>query len=196
MGLVFCCFNQTYKITSEVFDIWCRLLLETPDSVLWLFASTGYAEAHLKREAETRGINPARLIMAPPVNQDNHLARLQCADLFLDTTPVNAHTTCSDALWMGLPVVTCAGNTFPSRVAGSLLSAMGAPELITLNLDEYFQLALDLATDRQKLAAIRSKITANLNTSPLFDSVQFTRDLESAYLNLTDKSYESFGSAK
>jgi predicted O-linked N-acetylglucosamine transferase (SPINDLY family) len=182
--VVFCCFNQTYKITSEIFDVWCSLLNSTSHSVLWLYAGTKDAEANLKREAEARGVSPERLIMAPPLNPEQHLARLQCADLFLDTIPVNAHTTCSDALWMGLPVVTCAGKTFASRVAGSLLLAMDAPELITYNLRDYFQLALGLARDTQKLAAIRNKIAANRGTASLFDSPGFTRHLEQAYLKL------------
>jgi len=192
--VVFCCFNQTYKITPAIFDIWCRLLLAVPGSVLWLFASTPYSEANLKRETRARGVDPGRLIIAPPLNSEKHLARLQCADLFLDTTPVNAHTTCSDALWMGLPVVTCVGETFPSRVAGSLLSAMGVPELITYNLQDYYRLALDLATDRKKLASIRSKIIANRYTTPLFDSVRFTHDLESAYIRLMEEYSRSMNS--
>ena len=124
--------------------------------------------------------------MAPLLNPVQHLARIQCADLFLDTTPVNAGTTCSDALWMGLPIVTCAGESSSSRMAGSLLSAIGAPELITYDLKDYYNLALDLATDSKKLQAIRSKIIANRDTTPLFDSPLFTRDLESAYINLMD----------
>jgi len=185
-GFIFCCFNQTYKITPDIFDIWCRLLISIPDSVLWLYINTPYSEENLKREAENRGINPARLIMAPMQEAEKHLARLQCADLFLDTLPINAHTTCSDALWMGLPVVTCAGDAFPSRVAGSLLSAIGVPELITYNLKDYYNLALDLASDKKKLDAIRSKIIANRDTAPLFDSERFTRNLEQAYVQMMD----------
>jgi protein O-GlcNAc transferase len=122
--------------------------------------------------------------MAPPLAPDIHLARLQCADLFLDTIPVNAHTTCSDALWMGLPLVTCVGDTFPSRVAGSLLSAIGLPELITYNLKDYYHLALALATNRDTLDAIRRKLIVNRDSTPLFDSLRFTRDLENAYLKM------------
>lgn len=180
-GHVFCCFNQTYKITPEIFNIWCRLLIAVPGSVLWLSASTPYSEERLRREAERRGVSSERLVMGPMLDPAQHLARLQCADLFLDTVPYNAHTTCSDALWMGLPVVTCAGETFPSRVAGSLLSAMGVPELITYDLEDYFGLARDLATDRTKLDVVRKKIISNRETSPLFDSALYTRNLEEVY---------------
>jgi len=184
-GFVFCCFNQTYKITPEIFDVWCRLLRAVPESRLWLWMSTPEAAPNLLREAAARGVDPARLIMAPTVaDVSGHLARLQCADLFLDTLPVNAHTTCSDALWVGLPVLTCAGDTFPARVAGSLLSALGVPELITTSLDDYFRLALELATDRDRLAALRRKIITNRETSPLFDSARYTRSLEHAYLQM------------
>ena len=124
--------------------------------------------------------------MAPLIPTDEHLARLQCADLFLDTLPYNAGTTCSDALWMGLPVVTCSGDSFVSRMAGSLLTAISAPELITYNMKDYYLLALDLATDRNKLAIIRNKIITNRDTSPLFDSVRFTRNLEQAYIQMMD----------
>lgn len=119
--------------------------------------------------------------MAPLQAAEEHLARLQCADLFLDTMPYNAHTTCSDALWMGLPVITCAGETFPSRVAGSLLTAMGVAELITYNLEDYYSLALSLALDREKRQGIRNKIISLRDTSALFDSERFTRNLETAY---------------
>ena len=183
---IFCCFNQTYKITPDVFDIWCRLLIAVPGSVLWLFASTPYSEGNLKREAKRRGVDPLRLVMAPLLKPVQHLARIQCADLFVDTTPVNAGTTCSDALWMGLPIVTCAGESSSSRMAGSLLSAMGVPELITYNLEDYYNLAVNLATDRKKLASVRSKIIANRDTAPLFNSALFTSNLESAYINLME----------
>ena len=183
---VFCCFNQTFKITPEVFDIWCRLLKTVPDSVLWLPASNNLAEANLRLEMQRRGIAKERLVMAPLLPTNDHLARLQCADLFLDTLPYNAGTTCSDALWMGLPVVTCAGEAFVSRMAGSLLTAIGVPELITYSLEDYYQLAFELATDRDKLDSIRNKIIANRDTSPLFDSERFTRNLEKLYMQMMD----------
>jgi len=184
-AFVFCCFNQTFKITPGFFDIWCRLLMAVPGSILWLPASNPHVEANLRREAIKYGVESGRIIMAARLPEiEAHLARLQCADLFLDTLPFNAHTTCSDALWMGLPVVTCAGETFMSRVAGSLLTAIGVPELITYNLDDYYRLALDLATDGEKLDSIRSKIIVNRETSPLFDSERFTRNLEKAYIQM------------
>jgi len=186
-GFVFCCFNQAYKITPELFNIWCQLLRAVPDSVLWLAAASPQVEINLQREAHNRGVDSGRIVMAGRLPEmEAHLARLQCADLFLDTLPFNAHSTCNDALWMGLPVVTCTGGTFPSRVAGSLLSAIGTPELITYNLNDYYHLALDLATHREKLAAIRSKIIANRDTAPLFDSERFTRNLEQAYIEMLE----------
>jgi len=186
-GFVFCCFNQTFKITPEIFDIWCRLLTSVPDSTLWLAESNPQAKINLMREAENRGVEPERIIMAPLLHRDEHLARLQCADLFLDTLPFNAGTTCSDALWMGLPVITCAGDAFASRMAGSLLAAIGAPELITYNLEDYCSLALGLATDRNKLDAIRSKIITSRDTTPLFDSKLFTLNLEKTYTKMVDE---------
>lgn len=185
-GIVFCCFNQTYKITPDMFTIWCELLNEVPGSVLWLIASNDHTQANLQREATARGVAPERLVFAPRVSADAHLARQQCADIFLDTIPYNAHTTCSDALWMGLPVVTLAGDTFAARVAGSLLSALGVPELVTYHHAEYRELALNLARDDVKRLALREKITMLRDTSPLFDSLQFTRDLEQVYQKMLD----------
>jgi predicted O-linked N-acetylglucosamine transferase (SPINDLY family) len=184
-GFVFCCFNKSYKLTNQVFAVWMRLLKAIPGSVLWLSDCSLSAVVNLQRETRQHMVDPSRVVFAPRVNTvAEHLARHQHADLFLDTLPYNAHTTCSDALWMGLPVVTCAGETFPSRVAGSLLSAMEVPELITYNLEDYYRLALDLATDTKKLDAIRIKIIANRDTAPLFDSALFTRNLEGAYIKL------------
>ncbi len=182
--VVFCSFNNAKKIGTGVFDVWCRLLKAVPKSTLWISGNSQIV-GNLKREAEQRGVNSERLVAAKYVaSPDQHLARIQCADLFLDTISYNAHTTCSDALWMGLPVVTCAGQTFPSRVAGSLLATIGAPELVTSNLNEYYQLALDLATNKDKLAAIRNKLLINRDTSPLFDSTRFTRNLEGIYAKM------------
>jgi protein O-GlcNAc transferase len=179
--IVFCCFNQPAKINPEMFDIWCRLLKAVPDSVLWMFASNPLVVANLSREAANRGIAQERLVMAPLLSYEEHLARLQCADLFLDTLPFNAGTTCSDALWMGLPVVTCSGDAFASRMAGSLLNALGVPELVTYNLEDYFSLILSLATDKKKLEVIQNRIIACRDKAPLFNSVLFTRNLEAAY---------------
>jgi protein O-GlcNAc transferase len=185
-AIVFCCFNQTLKITPEIFDIWCRILTAVPGSILWIPASNPQVEENLRQEAKIRGVTSRQLVMAPLLPREEHLARMQCADLFLDTLPYNAGTTCSDALWMGLPVITCAGDSFVSRMAGSLLMSIGAPELITYNLDDYYHLAIDLATDRQKLEAIRNKITLNRDAAPLFDSTLFTRNLEKMYIQMMD----------
>lgn len=196
-GVVFCGFNQTFKITPDIFDIWCRLLKAVPDSVLWLPSSAPEAESNLAREAQSRGVAPERIIRAPRLNLlEEHLARLQCADLFLDTVPYNAHTTCSDALWMGLPVVTCVGETFPSRVAGSLLTAIGMPELITDSLEDYYNLALTLATDQEKRQKIRDKIITNRDTTPLFDSKRFTRNIETIYQGMQDNTLTWMGGPK
>lgn len=185
-AVVFCCFNQTYKILPDVFEVWMRLLKAVPGSIFWIHAANPRAIANLRREAQARGVAPERLIFAETLPLEQHLARMKCADLFLDTLPYNAGTTASNALWVGLPVITCVGKTFSSRMAGSLLNAMGVPELITTNLEEYYALALGLATDRIKYANIRKKIIANRETARLFDSTQFTRDLETLYLQIWD----------
>src|SRR5213078_989160 len=142
-GFVFCSFNSNYKITSDIFDIWMRLLREIEGSVLWLLQSNDAARRNLRAAAEARGVSPTRLVFADrlPLHAD-HLARQRLADLFLDTLPYNAHTTASDALWVGLPLVTCPGSTFPGRVATSLLHAIGLPELVTASVAEYETLAL------------------------------------------------------
>jgi predicted O-linked N-acetylglucosamine transferase (SPINDLY family) len=180
-GLVFCCFNDTYKITPDVFDIWMRLLRDVDGSVLWLLAGNIYAPDNLRREATARGVAPQRLVFAPRLPSDEHLARQRLADLFLDTHPCNAHTTASDALWAGLPLVTCAGETFAARVAASLLHAVGLPELVTQSLADYEALALKLARDAALLASIRDKLAHNRRTAPLFDTRRTTRNLEAAY---------------
>jgi predicted O-linked N-acetylglucosamine transferase (SPINDLY family) len=183
-AFVFCCFNINYKITPDFFDVWCKLLNNIPGSVLWLFASTEEPMSNLCKEAQKRGVNPERLIFAPWVAIDDHMARLSCADLFLDTAPYNAGTTASNALWAGLPVITCSGQTFSSRMAGSLLTALNVPELITYNLDDYYQLAYELATQPNKRKAIQKKVIANKDTALLFDSEHFTRSLENAYRDM------------
>ncbi len=180
-AFVFCCFNNTYKITPRFFDIWARLLKAVPGSVLWLFKANEGVKENLLHEAKKRGIGPERLVFAPGLQLKWHLARHCHADLFLDTLPVNAHTTASDALWAGLPVLTCAGETFAGRVAGSLLTAIGLPELVTHSLEEYEALALQLAQDPARLRAIREKLAKNRLTTPLFDIKQYVTDLESAY---------------
>jgi predicted O-linked N-acetylglucosamine transferase (SPINDLY family) len=152
-----------------------------PSSVLWLFDSNPWASRNLRREAGSRGIDPLRLVFAPPLPLDRHLGRLRAADLFLDTLPCNAHTTASDALWAGLPVLTLPGDTFASRVAGSLLTAVGIPELIAGSPAEYEALALGLARDPARLAGLRARLVRNRDSSPLFDTPAFVRNLETAY---------------
>lgn len=183
-AFVFCSFNASYKITPEVFDIWMRLLKAADGSVLWLLESNKTAAANLRREAQQRGIASGRLIFAPKMPNADHLARHRLADLFLDNLPCNAHTTASDALYAGLPVLTCMGNTFAGRVAASLLQAAGLPELITQSLQEYEQLALQLARDPQKLAALKTKLAQNRDTCALFDTQKFTRNIEAAYRDM------------
>jgi protein O-GlcNAc transferase len=185
-GFVFCCFNNTYKFTTEVFEVWMRLLKAVPGSVLWLLEANGFVPANLRREARARGTAPERLVFAPPVPMPRHLARHRLADLFLDTLPYNAHTTASDALWMGCPVLTVAGQTFASRVAGSLLRTIGLPELITTSLQEYEQMALRLAGEPDLLANLRARLQSNRATSGLFDGGQFARGLEQAYIAMWD----------
>jgi protein O-GlcNAc transferase len=181
-GFVFCCLSASYKITPRMFDIWMRLVEATPDSVLWLLDPGRVAADNLQREADARVPGGAsRLVFAPSLPNPDHLARLSVADLFLDTLPYNAHTLASDALWAGCPVLTCSEATFPSRVAGSLLHAIGLPELVTSTLAEYEALALHLARDRDALHAIRNRLRENRLTTPLFDSRRFTRNLEAAF---------------
>jgi predicted O-linked N-acetylglucosamine transferase (SPINDLY family) len=183
-GFDFCCFNRSNKITAPVFDIWMQLLAEVEGSVLWLYHSNDAATANLRREAAKRGIDPARLVFADRINLKDHLARHRLADLFLDTLPYNAHTTASDALWVGLPVLTCLGTTFVGRVAASLLYAVGLPELVTNNLEEYQALAVRLATQPSLMQSIRRKLEANRLTSPLFDTDRFRRHIEAAYMTM------------
>ena len=180
-GFVFCCFNGSYKITPEVFDVWMSVLQQIDGSVLWLLRDNETAERNLKWEAQTCGIDPARLVFAPRRRLEDHLARYRVADLFLDTLPINAHTTASDALWAGLPVLTCTGSTFAGRVAGSLLHAVGLPELVTEDLEQYEALALQLAGDPVLLGQLRTRLEANRAVSPLFDAARTCRHLEEAY---------------
>lgn len=180
-GFVFCCFNNNYKILPSVFDSWMRILQAVPGSVLWLFEDNASVPDHLRKEAQARGIAPERLVFAPRMPLDLHLARHRLADLFLDTLPYNAHTTASDALWAGLPVVTRMGQSFAARVAASLLQAVGLPELVTRSVEEYEALAIALANDAPRLQALRARLDAQKKTSPLFNARQFARDIESAY---------------
>jgi protein O-GlcNAc transferase len=186
-GFVYSCFNNSFKLSPEMFDIWMRLLKATESSVLWLYEgnsshSAAICRENLLREAEKRNISPSRLIFAGRTNLADHLARHRQADLFLDTLPYNAHTTASDALWAGLPVVTCLGSTFAGRVAASLLKAAGLPELVTGSLEEYEALALKLARDASLLAAIKDRLARNRDSHALFNTSRSTRLIEAAYL--------------
>jgi predicted O-linked N-acetylglucosamine transferase (SPINDLY family) len=180
-GFVYCCFNNNYKILPNIFDIWMRILKSVEGSVLWLFEDNPFASHNLKLEAEKRGVESSRLIFASKLPLDKHLARLRLADLFLDTLPYNAHTTASDALWAGLPLLTCPGKSFASRVAASLLHAVELPELIMDSLEAYEAKAIELAKDTSQLNAIKLKLEQNRKTSSLFDGKLFAQHLEMAY---------------
>jgi predicted O-linked N-acetylglucosamine transferase (SPINDLY family) len=186
-AFVFCAFNGTYKITPSMFDVWMRLLRRIDGSVLWLFEGNPAAPANLRREAAARGVAPERLVFAPRVAHAAHLARHRLADLFLDTLPCNAHTTASDALWAGLPLVTCLGTTFAGRVAASLLSAVGLPELVVASPKAYEALAVELATDAARLAAIRDALVQRRMRHPLFDTGRFARHIEAAYVTMWER---------
>jgi protein O-GlcNAc transferase len=184
-AFVFCSFNGNYKITPTYFDVWMRLLKSTPGSVLWLIES-GIRD-NLLREAQARGVAPERIIFAPGLVHSQHVERMALADLFLDSLPVNAHTTASDALWAGVPLLTCAGTAFIGRVAGSLLHTLGLPELVASSLEEYEAKALRLAQNPAELKALREKLARNKVSSPLFDIARFTRNLETAYQMMFDR---------
>jgi len=180
-GFVFCCFNNAYKITPDIFALWMRLLEAVPDSVLWLFEANATARDNLYYQAGAHGIDPFRIVFAPRAPLPEHLARHVHADLVVDTLPYNAHTTASDALWAGVPLVTCAGDSFASRVAASLLTAAGLPDLVTTSLGDYEALALALARDPARLAALRARLTAEKTSCALFDAARYVRGLEDAY---------------
>lgn len=186
-GFVFCCFNNRWKITPDIFAVWAELVQAVPGSVLWLLHGNDGHARNLRRHAAGLGLDPARLVFAPRQPLDAHLARHRRADLFLDTLPYNAHTTTSDALWAGLPVVTCRGTAFAGRVAASLLGAVGLPELVTETLADYRALALALARDPDRLAAVRAKLARNRETAPLFDARRFARHLEAAYTTMWER---------
>ncbi len=186
-GVVLCCFNSPHKIIPSVFNVWMRVLKEVPASVLWLLESNSGVSANLRREAKAQGVDPKRLVFAPKISVERHIARFRVASLFLDTLPYNAHTTASEALWVGLPVLTCSGETFASRVAGSLLRAIGLPELVTTSLAEYEAAAVRLAGNPAELKALRDRLAKNRLTMPLFDSARYTRHLERAYRMMWDR---------
>ncbi len=180
-GFVFCCFNNCYKILPETFEVWMRILAAVPKSVLWMLEDNATAVENLRREAERRGIARERLVFAPRAKPADHLARQPLADLFLDTLPYGAHTTASDALWMGVPVLTKIGTTFAGRVAASLLHAVGLPELITGSYEDYEKLAVNLARDRDMPTSLKTKLKRDRDAAPLFDTQRITRQLEAIY---------------
>ena len=186
-GFVFCCLNATYKLTPAVFGGWMRLLGQVPGAVLWLLEETAEASARLRQAAATRGIDPDRLRFAPRAPRAEYLARYRLADLFLDTLPYNAGATASDALWEGLPVLTRLGDTFAGRIGASLLHAIGLPELVAETAEAYEAMAVALARDPARLAALRDRLAANRLTQPLFDAARHTRSLESAYQAMVDR---------
>jgi predicted O-linked N-acetylglucosamine transferase (SPINDLY family) len=186
-GFVFCCFNNNFKILPSTFDSWMRILKAVEGSVLWLLQDNPQAVENLKKEAHKKGIDMRRLVFADRAPLSEHLARHRSADLFIDTLPYNAHTTASDALWTGLPVLTLQGHSFTSRVASSLLNAIELPELITYTQEAYEALAIELAKNREKLASIKQKLENNRLTTPLFDTPLFTRNLEAAYIEMMER---------
>jgi predicted O-linked N-acetylglucosamine transferase (SPINDLY family) len=186
-GFVFCCFNNNHKITPEMFDVWMRLLQAVDGSVLWLLQDNAAVVRNLRGEAKARGVAQDRLIFAPRTDPASHLARHRLADLFLDTLPYNAHTTASDALWAGLPVLTVLGSTFAGRVAASVLRAAGIPELVTHSLGDYEALALKLAREPSTLGALKAKLRDNQDTCALFDTARMTRSLEAVYTMMWER---------
>ena len=184
---VFCCFNNSYKLQPHIFDCWMRILTRVERSVLWLLENNSLATINLRKEAVARGVNAERLIFADRMSLPEHLARHALADLFLDTPPYNAHTTASDALWAGLPVLTCIGETFAGRVAASLLNAIRLPELVTATLEDYEHMAVDFATHPEKLTAIKDKLAEHRLTTPLFDTKLFTKHIEAAYIAMYER---------
>jgi len=189
-GFVFCCFNNNYKISPTEFDVWMRLLLKVEGSVLWLKKSNKWSEGNFCKEAKSRGVDPSRLIFADYTSMDEHLARHRLADLFIDTFTFNAHTTTTEALWTGLPVVTKLGKGFAARVAGSLLTAIDLAELVTETVEDYEALILDLSTNPERLTTIRQKLADNRLSKPLFNTELFTKHLESAYKAVYDRYHQ------
>jgi predicted O-linked N-acetylglucosamine transferase (SPINDLY family) len=186
-GFVFCSFNNNFKFTPEVFQVWMNLLHRVQGSVLWLLADNSGAQENLRREAQARGIDGNRLLFAPRLAPENYLARYTAADLFLDTFPFNAGTTASDALWMGLPVLTRTGRTFAARMAGALLTAAGLPELITYNLTDYEEKAASLALDPAACLRIREHLRQVRASGALFDTPRFVRNLESRLVQMVNR---------
>lgn len=182
---IFCCFNNSYKFNKRILESWARVLLKVDKSIFWISENTAFFRENILKEFKKLGVGPERIMFSQRVDSmDDHLARYALADLFLDTNPYNAHTTAVDALKAGLPLLTCLGETFPSRVAGSLLRSVGIPELVTQNMDEYERLAIELATHTEKLRDIRTRLKKNRFTTPLFDTQLYAKNIESAYLEM------------
>ena len=186
-GFVFCCFNNNIKITPSTFDGWMRILKKVEGSVLFLYAGNTLAMTNLKTEAAVRGVDPSRLIFGEKLSLPEHLSRYRAADLFLDTLPYNAGTTASDALWAGVPVLTCMGESFASRIAGSVLNAIQLPELITLSQEEYEVRAIELAKNPEMLTTIRKKLEKNRSTTALFNSQSLAKHMEAAYTTMYER---------
>jgi len=186
-ALVFCCFNTCYKLLPEIFDIWMRLLQAKEDSVLWLIENNATATANLRREAQKRGVSSERLIFSPTLPLPDHLARHRQGDLFLDTLPYNAGMTAASALWAGVPVLTCLGVNYVGRMAGSIVRAVGLPELVTASLEDYEALALKLAREPSLLGSLKDKLARNRDTEPLFNTERSTRHLEAAYHTMVQR---------
>jgi protein O-GlcNAc transferase len=186
-GFVYCCFNNSHKITPAVFDVWMRILKSVEGSVLWLFVDNAVAIANLRKEAERRGVSADRIIIADRLPMPEHLARHKLADLFLDTLPYTAHTTCSDALWAGLPVLTLIGESYPARVSAAILNSMGLPDLITNTQEEYEFKAIEFGNDADKLWEIRERLSKNKLTSPVYDVKKMTKSVEAAYEAMYDR---------
>ena len=185
---MFCAFSNSYKISPQIFDLWMEVLRGFDGSVLWLSSANEGAVGNLRKEAQLRGVDPDRLIFARRVaRNDEHLARHRLADLFLDTAPLGAHSTVCDALWAGTPVLTCAGATFGARVAASLVSAVGIPELIANSLKDYRECALRLARDPPLLASLKAKLAIHRKTCPLFDTQRFTRHIEAGFTTIWER---------
>ena len=183
---IFCCFNNTYKINPMMFDVWMKILHRVPNSILWLLASEPYSEKNLIKEVQKRKIDLSRIYFGQRVKYQQYLSRFKVADLFLDTLPFNAGTTASDALWAGLPVLTCLGDSYAGRMAGSLLNAIGMPELITSSMEDYEQLAIELGSHPEKIQQLKDKLETNRLTTPLFNSQLFTKNLERSYKQIYD----------
>jgi predicted O-linked N-acetylglucosamine transferase (SPINDLY family) len=186
-GFVFCAFSNSYKITPGMFDVWMRLLRQIDGSILWLLGGSASVEANLRREAQARGVASERLIFATRLGYADYLRRYQLADLFLDTSPFNAGATASDALWAGLPLITCSGEAFAGRMAGSLLHAVGLPQLVVASLEDYERLALELAQDRTAIGTLKAKLAQDRATCALFDTARFGRHLEAAYRTMWER---------